>query len=128
MKLKLDVPVIDITQPPDEDGKPVQAKLNNQPATLRSIVTFVCTTQGISIDPQTRARAPETPAEAAEAYAIGLRAYMTPIGGELELKVNEASMVKTRAYMALPPLYSGALDVALEQAAEKASPPAAKPD
>lgn len=128
MRLKLDVPVIDISLPPDDGGKPVQAKLNNQPATLRGIVTLICTTQGITVDPQTKARSPETPAEAAEAYAVGLRAYNVALGEDLELTIPEASMLKTRAYIALPPLYAGALDVALESAAEKAQPPAAKPD
>lgn len=128
MKLRIDQPVIDITQPHGEDGKPVQAKFNSQPASLRTIITFVCTTQGMTVDPQTKARTPETPAEAAEAYALGVRAYMTPVGGDLDLKVTDASLLKTRAYLILPPLYAGALDLALEQAAESASPPAAEPD
>lgn len=104
MKINVDQPIIDLMT-----GK--QGEFAGFPATLKAVIIY-CGQM-----PAGQANAPEPPEEAAKAFDLAVRASSAP-GGVMTLTLNEASFIKTRAYRLCFPLYAGALDKALEAAAE----------
>lgn len=108
MKLKIDVPIIDLMS---ADKKPEQIQPYGD-ATLRRVIVYC----GSIPCPEPDGR-PEPPESSAQAFSIASRAANVPVGGELELNVQEASFIKTRAYRLMFPKFAGPLDAAIEAAA-----------
>lgn len=114
MKLKIDAPIMDLQNP---DAK---AQFNGKDATLRAIITYC----GAMPSPADREPGGNINVDApAQAFALASRAANCKLFGDFELTVSEASFLKTRAYQMCFPQFAGAIDVALEAAAEPSQVP-----
>lgn len=107
MKLKIDEAVLDLLT-----GE--QMELDKRPTTLRHLIIKAGITP-LQTDP-------DHMEDAAQAYEIAARAAAVPTGGELELTVDEASFIKTRAFKALFVFAAGPLHAAIEAAAAQEAP------
>lgn len=103
MKIKVDEPVMDLLT-----GE--QMELDGRKTVVRHLI-IKAGTMPLQNDP-------ENVGEAAAAWEIAARAAVVPIAGDLELSVDEASLIKTRAFKNLLLYAAGPLHAAIEQAAD----------
>lgn len=103
MKLKLDAPVNDLLT-----GE--QRMMGATPVTVRVLV--------VRAGSSPHQDDPTKPEDAVQAWTLASRAAAAPKGGDLELTVNEASFLKTRAFQVLFIDFAGPLHDAIEAAAD----------